>query len=1421
MTSHIQEEGSKFSTELPGYGATENDDDLESEPLVDKAKNVYESASRWSQLTFGWLSPILSVGKAKNQLDIEDITSLPLPMADTTAHVMKEFREHWKKEISAENRDPQVLRAIWKTVYKDYCYAGLLKLVHDLLQFVGPQVLHGLISFLRNPDAPMWHGLLLTASVTFAQLVMSICLRHYFFQCYRVGLRVRTIVITQIYQKALVLSSSNYQHRRGEITNLMSVDSQRLQETTTYLHSIWFSLVQIILAMFFLWREMGISILAGVLVILISIPLTTKTSSMMGRLQRSLMKVKDNRIEVNNEILGNMKIVKLQAWEKPFSEKVNSLRQTELSKLFRYMLGKILSILIWSTVPLAISVATFGTYVLLGNELDVAEALTALALFEILRFPLFMLPNTINNIVEAIVALGRVDKFLKSIEHKRISPGSLADIGVELAQASFVYENKRATFAASDSNDGNTVPLSDAEWEMRLLKAQLEDAEEQLLQLEGRKSDTPQRSNSKGNLLSLSRIDVNIKKGEFIAVVGGVGSGKTTLLKAILGEVRQLCGDLQAKGKISYSAQSTFIMNATVKDNILFGKPENANPGLYEKTIDVCALKHDFELLPYGDQTEIGEKGITLSGGQKARISMARALYHNPDIFLLDDPLAAVDALVGRKLFNDCIVDSMLLSRGIDTPDGTENKRTVILVTNALQYLSHPLVDRIIILKEGKVIESGTFNELNSNKSSQFKTFLDSFNETRTSDDGKSDDDDKENDAVSDKIDDENLLKTQTSLRRKSSTRSSINESLRGNQMNNEMRNRETGKVSTKVYVAWAKAAGGVWVMALFVLGFAINEAVQFSPKWWLTYWSKHGTSTNQMHFLDIYALISAAAMVTTLLCSLTVITFSLRASKDMFSRLLKAVMKAPMSFFDTTPLGQIINRFSKGALPNFHSMLSILFLTPCAPLDIYTLDEALPDSMRSYFFTMAKCFSTVIVISAVTPIFALSLVPILFLYRFAQKYFSVTYRELKRLDSIQRSPIYALFGETLDGVSTIRAFEAEANLMKRMVKMLDNQQHAYFLTSASLCWLAVRLEVMGTVIVLFACLFVVLEHDSQSENESFAGLAGLAVAYALSVTQSLNWTVRVGSDFEANMVSVERLEQYVNIRSEAPSDTEFDEMIESWPAKGALDFQDVELRYRPGLPRVLKQLNLSIPGNSKVGVVGRTGAGKLIYCLIFCSILPVSQTTINWKLGKSTLLTALMRIVEVDKGKILIDGVDISLLGLRKLRSTIAVIPQDPVLFSGTIKQNLDPFDEYPADRIESVLARVGLMNEEEDNSSITSLEDAVLEGGENFSVGQRQLLVIGRALLSEVSVVICDEATAAVDAETDKHIQKIFRSDFDNATCLTVAHRLNTIMDSDYILVMEDGKAAEFDTPKNLLKEHGGKFKELVDAWEEEHAN
>ena len=412
-----------------------------------------------------------------------------------------------------------------------------------------------------------------------------------------------------------------------------------------------------------------------------------------------------------------------------------------------------------------------------------------------------------------------------------------------------------------------------------------------------------------------------------------------------------------------------------------------------------------------------------------------------------------------------------------------------------------------------------------------------------------------------------------------------------------------------------------------------------------------------------------------------------------------------------------------------------------------------------------------------------------------------MTYRELKRLDSVSRSPIYALLGETIDGVATIRAHASEQTLILRLKKMLDVQQNAYYLLCVAQCWLAIRLELVGTLVITLACLFPVYHRFMNGADPQFAGLAGLAISYALAITQALNWSVRMASDLEASMISVERVRSYCNIETEAARETQEEKSLpESWPSGGNIVFQDVSLRYRPGLPRVLKGLNIEFPKRSKIGVVGRTGAGK------------------------STLMVSLLRIVEVDSGTILIDGCDTRTIGLTKLRSNIAVIPQDPVLFSGTIRSNLDPFHQFGDEELSSVLTRVGLFTQSTPSSSVASLSslalsqvqslhDPVKEGGSNFSVGQRQLLVIARALLSGASIVIMDEATAAVDADTDARIQKVMRSEFADATCITVAHRINTIMDSDFILVMDNGQAAEFDTPKKLLAK-GGMFRGLVQA-------
>mmetsp|Transcript_53178 Transcript_53178/g.79395 ORF Transcript_53178/g.79395 Transcript_53178/m.79395 type:complete len:1217 (-) Transcript_53178:551-4201(-) len=1213
--------------------------------------------------------------------------------------------------------------------------------------------------------------------------------------------------------------------------------------------------------------------MSGVVVICIMMPVTKEVAGYMGRLQKQLMKAKDKRIEAHNEVFGSMKVIKIQGWEETFQERIEDLRKTELRQLFKYIMGRCLNYMLWTSVPLFIALATFATYVLLGNTLDVATALTALALFEILRFPLFMLPNIINSIVEASVSLSRIESFLLGEEQTLVGRGNLKDVGINIDSGTFVYDSKRpkmmdlnSSVTKNTKNDkkqgsladiGIAKELDDSKWELQLLRSQLADAENKIRELlkENDQDDniavdaiagTSEKDNDAGaeemsaithRLLSLRRIDFKCSQGELIAVVGAVGSGKSTLINSLLGDIRPVTGEVSVNGKMAYFAQNPFVMNDTVKGNILFGSNgthtqrqlgSSTNVARYRTAIESCALEHDLEALPNGDMCEIGEKGVTLSGGQKARVAMARCVYHDADIYLLDDPLAAVDAHVGRHLFEKCIVDELILGKGsVWSNRESTNRRIVILVTNALQYLRNPHVSRIVVLKNGAVEETGSYQELTSNpKKKVFKSFLSTFNESsyeNTAGDKEEDivlvteDEEGEPSAPIIELDPDSL--PSPTMKFKSQKRASLvrhlsmtlpeelpsppkkggrsrshstapqpsflesGRTVENSKLSNtdELQERSIGNVNKDIYLAWLRAAGGIFLGVLIPLFYLGAEGLNVLSQWWLTYWSGHGDEVSQLKFLAIYAIINFSAVLAMFIRMVVVMTSGLRASDKLFSRMLDVTLKAPMSFFDVTPLGRIMNRFSK---------------------DIYTLDEQLPSSVSMYLSTVIKVLGVLVVISSVTPIFTACLIPIVVYYSIQQEFFKKTYRELKRLDSVSRSPIYALFQETLDGISTIRAFSAQSSLLERITLMLDKQQNAYFLTFSSQCWLGVRLELVGTLVVSFACLCAVYQHRFKAGDEIYAGLAGLSISFALSVTQSLNWSVRMSSELEANMVAVERIEQYAHIESEAARRVDKDKEIgSSWPSNGAIELKAVKMRYRPGLPLVLKGLNLVIPSHSKVGIVGRTGAGK------------------------SSLMVALLRIVEIDSGSLYIDGVDIRSIGLQKLRSRIAVIPQDPSLFSGSVRSNLDPFDEYSDNRLQEVLIRVGLMSDftegdistQHSSHCVRSLADEVIEGGSNFSIGQKQLLVIARALLRESNIVIMDEATAAVDADTDAMIQRVMRIDFKDATCLTIAHRLNTIMDSDYILVMDNGIAAEFDPPSDLMLK-GGLFKDLVDTWEED---
>ena len=866
-------------------------------------------------------------------------------------------------------------------------------------------------------------------------------------------------------------------------------------------------------------------------------------------------------------------------------------------------------------------------------------------------------------------------------------------------------------------------------------------------------------SKAADRLLAVVRLSLRLKPGKIVALVGQVGAGKSSVFAGLLGDMRLVSGSVCMRGSVAYVGQRPYIMNCTVKDNILFGQPFDEAKYLW--SLEVCALLPDMKVLPAGDMTEIGERGINLSGGQKARVALARAAYSNADIFLLDDPLSAVDAHVGQHLFEKCIL--ALQGSG----------KCVLISTNALHFLR--AVTTVIVLKEGKVVQSGSYSEL-IEESGPFSDMMATFDEGRTSAAAlTATPSSKENGAMNGHHEDGskhmNPKEIPKELKISNASANSGSSATNGSLMTVE--DRETGSVDIKAYTSLIRATGGYLVVIGIVILFASCEAIALMSSWWLTQWSQYGTAKNVWFYYGCYCALNISVLMALFIRELRCRICLWLAGKTLFKDLLRSVMYSPLAFFDTTPLGRITNRLSK---------------------DVYTVDEQLPQTIRWYFGSMLKVLSTLLYACVVTPMFILGLFPIVMFYYTAQMFYVRTSRELSRLESSSRSPIYALFSETLDGLATIRAFRSESLFVSRISSLLDANQKAFFLNFSANCWLAVRLEMAGTLIVTFTALFAVLGRDSSAQSDesdarrqAFSGLAGLAISLALSVTQSLNWSVRMASDLESQMVAVERISSYINMTQEAPHHVNGDPKDALvWPHEGAINFDNVSLRYRPDTPRVLDGVSFQVKPKERVGIVGRTGAGK------------------------SSLVVALLRLVELDGGCIFIDGRSISELGLNVLRSAIAVIPQDPVLFSGTLRFNVDPFHVHSDVEVWDGLRRVQL------GDSFDSLDAMIGEGASNLSVGQRQLICIARALLSKSKIIVMDEATAAVDVETDAIIQRAIRIEFCDSTCLTVAHRLNTIMDSDRVLVMDKGAVAEFDAPFELLKKEGGLFAGLVANWE-----
>lgn len=1213
------------------------------------ARSPEYSASPLSRLYFRWVYPTLVQGM-KEPLSIE--TLLPLNASEDPTSCDRSFAE--RLQTNAHRQRP-VLRSMaqlhWPTIAHVFGVSML-----NLAATVGsPLILRNLVRSLTASKGSATADTVTLAALLFVcALTASMTAHHTFHMLLKLMMRVRIGLVTAIYRKALSLTIESRQKApAGQIINLMGTDAQKFVNALNVCHSLWVHPLQLTIVMGILYWILGPASLAGAAFLMLFLYLSSVIAKRTLKARKELVRQSDVRVGLMNEILMSIRVIKFYAWEQSFNAEVMGIRGQEVRQLERLVRLGSLGTLLFLSSPVVVAVATFATFVLAGHELTPADVFSSMALFNVLRQAMVTLPDMVTLWLDANVSIWRVESFLSLPELRKRAQPEGRHGSIELQQACFEWT-------------ADAVALSDA--------------------------------------------TLAVAPGELLCVVGSVGSGKSALIAAILGDLNLRSGHSQVVGSIAYVSQQAWILNDTIRNNIVFGLP--FDEAKYREVLRVTQLLQDLDQFPGGDATEIGERGVNLSGGQRQRISLARAVYCDASIYLLDDPLSALDTKVAQAVYDECICRHL-------------KGKTRILATHRLEFVQR--ADRIVMMVQGTLVEG---------RSVAFERLWSVYLRTATVPQSATSQEDefKSNGIV---------------LAPEDGTKGSALRLMTEEE-------RHTGVVGWSVYRNYFSVfAPGALALAV-ATAFVAKELLNVGTDSWLAFWSTH-QPFESTRFLVGYLALGVIACAATYLRTLLVAMRGLRAGTRFHTNLLRSVLAAPMSFFEGTPVGRILNRFSR---------------------DMEAIDQQIPRSLLDSLGCVFTIVSTLVVVVAVTPLALLGVIPIAVLYWVVQRVYRPASREGQRLDSITRSPIFAQFSETLAGVSVIRAFSAEQRFEAELLKNLETNSRSFYTIVSANRWLGTRIETLGAAIVACAAFASVL-----SANVLGFGFVGLSVTYALAITSAMNWAVRMFSQLESNLNSVERISHYTDLPREKWTG---ESPPEAWPLVGGVVFDGLTLSYRDDLPPVVHDLHCTIKPGEKVGVVGRTGAGK------------------------STLLLALYRILEAKSGRILIDGVDIANLDLATLRSRLAIIPQEPTLFRGTVRKNLDPFGLQTEQRLWHALDRAALKKAVE--SLPQGLDTDVHEGGSNFSVGQKQLLCLARALLKDAKILLLDEATASVDVATDALIQETIKSEFRAATVITIAHRLGTVMDCDRIMVMDSGRLVEFDAPRALMANGRGSFAAIV---------
>lgn len=1247
------------------------------------------------------------------------------------------------------------------------------------------------------------------------------------------GSQVRSTLISAIYKKNLKLApKARLIFSNGKITNMMSTDTHRIDFACNWFHFSWTFPVSVGISIALVLINIGAPGLVGFGVFLCTFFALALTGKHMAKLRGKATKVTDKRVSSMREILQAIKIIKFYSWEEAYIEKIKKIRLREMHLVVKMLAWRNVINAIIACVPTIAGLLSFIVLSKTHGYLNPATVFSSLSVFNIMRMPIILLPLSIITSIDAYQALNRIERFLGAQEAENyletVEETGLQGDAIRITNGSFIWQTLDADEAEAlrleelKAKKGKMSKKEKKKEKKRLedLKAEKEaeaEAEKEadhnalrvihslnarnmpVLPTENIVEEASEPSTKIGS--SVDKLDVNegsdlqhqlfkgladinlsIPRGKFVIITGTIGTGKSSLLAAMAGMMHKTAGAVQVSGSF-VSAGQPWVQNATVRENILFGLPYDKT--WYDKVVSACSLIRDFDILPGGDATEVGERGITLSGGQKARINLARAVYTNRDIILLDDVLSAVDAHVGKFIMENCI-------------NGLLQDKTVVLATHQLALIEN-YADQVIFLDGSGSVAVGSVPDL--------RATVPAFNELMTYNDHDENEREEnlEKQEAIEKVVPINATKNEdvigSKLVRRVTTHKSVvdeeKEAIEQQARQNSgaliaKENKASDGISLDVFKDFIRhgSLGVGWlIIPWFILIVIIANFCQVFVNVWLSYWTANKFAGRSEGFyiglFILFALLSAIFMFWFFL-TLTVIVN--RTAKNLHLTAVTSVLHAPMSFFDSSPIGRILNRFTH---------------------DTDSFDNEFSDQARLFLVSLTMCVSVFILVICFLPWMAIAIFGLGVIFIGISSYYRPSAREIKRLDSIGRSRVFALFGESIGGSSTIQAYSEAPRFIKDLEVQIDRMNSATFLSLANQRWLAVRLDVVGfclTIIVTLLCV----THQFHINPSS----VGVVVSSLLSIMPMMSLIVREMATTENNMNAVERIHEYAyDIDQEAAFYIPEASPRPSWPERGAIKFSDVSMAYRPELPPALKNFSADIQPGEKIGICGRTGAGK------------------------STIMIALYRLVEICGGKVEIDGVDISKIGLHDLRSHIAIIPQDPVLFQGTIRSNIDPFGNYSDEELLDAMRRSWLIEPGElermkeleargidigaairDGEEIEGLPkfhlDRVVEDdGSNFSLGERQLLALATALVRQAPILVLDEATSNVDFATDQRIQSTIVEEFKSCTILCIAHRLRTIVNYDRILVMDRGNIAEFDSPKNLYYKEDGIFRSMCD--------